>query len=131
MAKKVEASKCVLCGACMYYCMFDAITTRDEEDNPLDYVVVIPDRCVECDECVDVCPMNIISHDENTPDRKRFKQLEILEEKCVGCTLCKKACHFHAIDGEVKETHVVDQDKCIQCGVCISTCKKDAFKITY
>ena len=47
----------------------------------------------------------------------------IINEKCIGCTICKRACPTDAISGEVKQQHLIHQDKCIKCGVCYDKCK--------
>ncbi len=46
--------------------------------------------------------------------------------KCTGCTLCAGNCPAGAIAGVKKKAHTVDQDKCIKCGKCITTCNFDA-----
>lgn len=50
----------------------------------------------------------------------------VVEDKCVGCTRCAKACPVDAISGSVKVVHHIDQEKCIKCGQCLSTCKFNA-----
>jgi NADP-reducing hydrogenase subunit HndC len=47
----------------------------------------------------------------------------ILADKCKGCTLCAKICPADAITGKVKETHVIDKDKCLKSGACIEKCR--------
>ncbi|HCX65132.1 MAG TPA: NADH-quinone oxidoreductase subunit NuoF [Eubacteriaceae bacterium] len=51
---------------------------------------------------------------------------EIIEDKCIGCTACAKACPVKCISGKVKEVHHIDQSRCIKCGACYEACKFDA-----
>ncbi len=46
--------------------------------------------------------------------------------KCKGCTACARKCPTHAISGERKQPHVIDEEKCIKCGACAEVCKFDA-----
>jgi NADP-reducing hydrogenase subunit HndC len=50
----------------------------------------------------------------------------IINEKCIGCTACKRVCPTEAISGERKEMHVIDMAKCIKCDACVAKCKFDA-----
>ncbi len=46
----------------------------------------------------------------------------IIEDKCIGCTACARACPVKCISGSVKKPHVIDQSKCIKCGACLKAC---------
>ena len=50
----------------------------------------------------------------------------IIEDKCKGCTLCKRVCPVGAISGDVRNPHVIDPAKCIKCGACMNGCKFNA-----
>jgi NADH-quinone oxidoreductase subunit F/NADP-reducing hydrogenase subunit HndC len=52
-----------------------------------------------------------------------------INEKCVGCTACAKACPVACIAGAKKERHMIDQAKCIKCGKCFSVCKFKAIDL--
>jgi NADH:ubiquinone oxidoreductase subunit F (NADH-binding)/(2Fe-2S) ferredoxin/NAD-dependent dihydropyrimidine dehydrogenase PreA subunit len=53
---------------------------------------------------------------------KSLARYEIIEDKCKGCTLCSRVCPVGAIEGTVKNPHVIDQEKCIKCGACYDKC---------
>ncbi len=54
---------------------------------------------------------------------------EINADLCRGCTLCSKKCPVNAIEGTVKNPHIIDTDKCIKCGNCKTVCKFNAVEV--
>lgn len=52
----------------------------------------------------------------------------ILEDACIGCTVCSKVCPTTAITGERKQLHIIDQSACIKCGQCFEKCKFNAIE---
>ena len=53
---------------------------------------------------------------------KKLVRYNIVADKCKGCTKCARQCPVGAINGAVKQVHVIDQAKCIKCGACESSC---------
>ena len=47
----------------------------------------------------------------------------VINDKCIGCTVCVGACPVSCISGERKAMHVIDQTVCIKCGACVDKCK--------
>jgi formate hydrogenlyase subunit 6/NADH:ubiquinone oxidoreductase subunit I len=43
--------------------------------------------------------------------------------------VCAKNCPLDCIAGEKKRRHVIDQARCIRCGVCRDVCKFDAVAV--
>ena len=54
---------------------------------------------------------------------KALLSYHIDADKCKGCTLCARTCPAGAIEGKVKEPHMIHQDKCIKCGACMEKCR--------
>ena len=60
---------------------------------------------------------------------KDLIQYSILPENCTGCLACIKPCPQEAITGELKQVHILDQEKCIKCGACFEVCNFNAIKV--
>jgi NADH:ubiquinone oxidoreductase subunit F (NADH-binding)/(2Fe-2S) ferredoxin len=58
---------------------------------------------------------------------KELLHFTIIEEKCVGCSVCARICPVETIYkvGSQKKYYIVE-DHCIQCGSCVDSCKFDA-----
>ncbi len=46
----------------------------------------------------------------------------ILPDKCQGCMICARNCPVQAVEGGKRMVHVIDQNKCINCGICFDVC---------
>jgi NADH-quinone oxidoreductase subunit F len=65
------------------------------------------------------CPSHVCKH---------LLTYSVTPDKCVGCTACARQCPVHAITGEVKKIHVIDQSKCTKCGSCYEICRFSAIR---
>ncbi|MDI6817537.1 MAG: NADH-quinone oxidoreductase subunit NuoF [Actinomycetota bacterium] len=54
---------------------------------------------------------------------------EVLADVCTGCTKCTKFCPTGAIAGEKKQPHVIDDAKCVRCGLCMDVCKFNSINV--
>jgi len=140
-----SCGKCVPCriGTRRMYEMLEKITSGSGEPEDLDKLEALCNHIKTASLCAlgQTAPNPVLStmryfRDEyvaHVKDKKcaagvckNLLQYIILEEKCIGCTACKKVCPTGAISGEVKKPHVIDQSKCIKCDACRQKCKFDA-----
>ena len=50
----------------------------------------------------------------------------VITDACRGCTACTRVCAVKAIEGNIKEKHIIDSEKCVRCSACLSTCRFNA-----
>jgi len=72
------------------------------------------------------CQNNCLKAEENDLGIKGALDVNWVEDKCIHCGVCEKACRTGAIsekDGKI----VLDADKCNYCGRCVKSCPTDAW----
>ena len=75
------------------------------------------------------CPSACVRPQENDFGIMGNVRPETIEENCVGCKRCEKACKVGAIKVLEDKAACIDTEKCILCGACIAACRKDALRV--
>lgn len=73
------------------------------------------------------CPSACVRPQENDFGVMGTVRPKTIEENCVGCKRCEKACKVGAIK-VLDDKASIDTEKCILCGACIAACRKDALR---
>ena len=73
------------------------------------------------------CPASCLKVQENDFGIMGFTDPIFIEENCVMCRLCEKACEMSAITIENGSLYL-DMHKCVSCGLCVKACRKDAMQ---
>jgi len=100
---------------------FDAKTAFKEAQRCLNcdvQTVFEPKLCIECDACVDICPMDCITFTDNGDDlRERLKAPALNLEQDIY------------VEGGLKTGRIMakDEDVCLHCGLCAERCPTGAW----
>jgi len=102
---------------------FDVATAWKEAQRCLncDVQTVFSDRlCIECDACVDICPMDCITFTQNGEEADLRKRLN---------APALDATQSLYVSGELKTRRVMvkDEDVCLHCGLCAERCPTGAW----
>jgi len=102
---------------------FDAATAWKEAQRCLncDVQTVFTDSaCIECDACVDICPMDCITFTGNAPEPE-------LRQKLTAPALNLTQDLY--VSGPLKTSRVMvkDEDVCLHCGLCAERCPTGAW----
>ncbi len=102
---------------------FDVATAWKEAQRCLncDVQTVFTDRlCIECDACVDICPMDCITFTQNGDEKDLRNRLN---------APAKNATQDLYVSTELKTQRVMvkDEDVCLHCGLCAERCPTGAW----
>ena len=102
---------------------FDAATAFKEAGRCLNcdvQTVFAKDACIECDACVDICPMDCITFTANGEEaelrtRLKAQALNLVQDLYVSADL------------KTGRVMVKDEDVCLHCGLCAERCPTGAW----
>ncbi len=102
---------------------FDAATAFKEAQRCLNcdvQTVFVESACIECDACVDICPMDCITFTGNGEESELRPRL-----KAPALNLAQDL----YVSGELKTGRVMvkDEDVCLHCGLCAERCPTGAW----
>ena len=76
--------------------------------------------CIECDACVDICPMDCITFTENTEE-------ESLRQRLTAPALNMEQDLYLSEELPTGRVMVKDEDVCLHCGLCAERCPTNAW----
>ena len=91
---RIDKGKCADCGYCNYVCPYQSLIHNNEEKA----WEIDREKCKECGQCYDACITKAVLCDDN---QKRVETI-FINDNCIGCTLCKRACPADEISGVMK-----------------------------
>ena len=102
---------------------FDAATAFKEAERCLNcdvQTVFAKDACIECDACVDICPMDCITFTANGDEAELRTRL-----KAPALNLAQDL--YVSADLKTGRVMVKDEDVCLHCGLCAERCPTGAW----
>ncbi|MDY6878994.1 MAG: 4Fe-4S dicluster domain-containing protein [Thermodesulfobacteriota bacterium] len=118
----IDPEKCVGCRQCALSCSFRKelrfslgkarITTLWAYDVDM----FVPMMCRHCERplCVDICPVDAISHDG--------RAVVIDQDRCLGCKMCMVVCPFGGVVWDPETRCMIKCDLCEGAPVCVEHC---------
>lgn len=128
VAEKIDAllpqTQCGQCGypGCRPYA--EAVASGEADIN----------QCVPGGETTVVALADLLGRDpkpmggDNAEPKPKMVAV-IVEEQCIGCTLCIQACPVDAILGAAKHMHTVIRSECTGCELCVPPCPVGCIKM--
>lgn len=115
----ITPKECIDCKTCEAVCPNSAVNVISFEE----VEISVPVMCMQCEDaaCMQVCPEDAISRDENgavLPD----------PDKCIGCKLCISACPMGNIHFSNREKRIMKCDLCGGRPSCVKYCPTRAIE---
>ncbi|MEA2068740.1 MAG: FAD-dependent oxidoreductase [Verrucomicrobiota bacterium] len=102
---------------------FDAKTALEEAQRCLNCdveTVFTTDKCIECDACIDICPVDCLTFTDNLEEAELRKNLNV-----PAHNLSQNL--FVSTDLKTGRVMVKDEDVCLHCGLCAERCPTSAW----
>jgi len=121
---EVNIEKCTACRICEFTCSLHHFGEINPAKSRIKVHIVskdffyYPNVCQQCAKapCVESCPTEALKRNEETG------AIEVIQEDCIGCRKCLRACPFGAMGFNAEEKIA---DKCDLCGgdpECVKYC---------
>jgi NADPH-dependent glutamate synthase beta subunit-like oxidoreductase len=102
---------------------FDANTALEEAERCLNCdveTIFTADKCIECDACIDICPVDCLTFTENKEEAELRRSLNV-----PALNLGQAV--YVSDDLKTGRVMVKDEDVCLHCGLCAERCPTAAW----
>lgn len=127
---EIFANRCLNCNLCVKSCPMKIIKPATTEI-PFVHLDYNEDFCdFNCHKCSEVCPSGAIKRISLLQKKKtKIATAVVNNDVCVQCGLCAHTCPRQIIIKKENAFPVIRYDECIGCGMCASVCPVKAIEI--